>query len=65
MLRLKVANNDTNNYRSCQSLYDFIRLLLQNTTKDPSWLLKKKNDLTNNFIQAKKECVLIVNDTSI
>ena len=39
MLCLKVKNNATNNYRSCQSLYDFIQLSLTNTTKEPKRLL--------------------------
>ena len=35
ILCLQVSNNVTNNYRSCQVLYDFIQLSIQNTTKDP------------------------------
>ena len=34
MLCSKVTNNAMNNYRSCQSLYDFIQLSLINTTKE-------------------------------
>ena len=36
MLCLKVANNATNNYQSCQSLYDFTQLSLCKTSKEPN-----------------------------
>ena len=35
LLCLKVSNNATNNYQSCQSLYDFIQLSLYKTSKEP------------------------------
>ena len=47
MLCLKVANNATNNYQSCQSLYDFIQLSLCKTSKEPKRVLNNKIDLTN------------------
>ena len=37
MLCSKFANNVTNNYRSCQSLYNFIQLSLINTTKEKNY----------------------------
>ena len=52
---LKVANNATNNYRLCQSLFNSIQLLLINTTKEPKWTLNNKCHLTNNFIRVKKK----------
>ena len=55
ILCLKVANNATNNYHSCQSLYDCIQLSLINTTKEPKRSLNNKCDLTNNFIRVKKK----------
>ena len=45
MMCLKVVNNATNNYRSCQSLYDFIQLSLCKTSKEPKRVLNKKVDL--------------------
>ena len=47
MLCLKVANNATNNYQSCQSLYDFIMLSLCKTSKEPKRVLNNKVDLKN------------------
>ena len=47
MLCLKVANNATNNYQSCQSLYDFIQLSLCKTTKEPKRMLNNKINLSN------------------
>ena len=47
MLCLKVANNATNNYQSCQSLYDFIQLSLSKISKEPKRMLNKKVDLKN------------------
>ena len=55
MLCLKVANNVTNNYCSCQSLYDSIQLSLINITKEPKWSLNNKRDLTNNCKRVKKK----------
>ena len=45
MLCLKLANNATNNYQSCQSLYDFIHLSLCKTSKEPKRVLNNKVDL--------------------
>ena len=55
MLYLTVANNATNNYRSCQSLYDVIQLSLINITKEPKRSLNNKRDLTNNCKRVKKK----------
>ena len=57
MLYLKVSNNFTNNYRSCQSFYPFIQLSLLNTTKEPTQLLNKKSDLINNVTYVLKTIV--------
>ena len=43
------------NYRLCQSLFDFIQLLFINTTKEPKRSLNNKCDLTNNSIRVKKK----------
>ena len=53
MLCLKVANNATNNYQSCQSLYDFIQLSLCKTTKEPKRVLNNKVDLSNKVLHLK------------
>ena len=57
ILYLKVSNNATNNYRSCQSFYTFIQLSLLNTTKEPTQLLNKKSDLINNVTYVLKKIV--------
>ena len=54
MLCLKVANNATNNYQSCQSLYDFIQLSLYKTSKEPKRVLNNKVDLKNKAFHFKK-----------
>ena len=63
MLCLKVANNATNNYQSCQSLYYFIQLSLWKTSKEPKRVLTKKIDLTNKalYLKKKEKCVWIAN----
>ena len=53
MLCLKVANNATNNYQSCQSLYDFIQLSLCKTSKEPKRVLNNKIDLPNKELHLK------------
>ena len=45
MLCFKVANNVTNNYRTCQSLYGFLKLSLSPINKEPVRKLKKKQIL--------------------
>ena len=55
MLYLKVANSATNNYRSRQSLYDFIQLSLIKTTKELKRLLNNKCDLSNALLHFKKQ----------
>ena len=47
MLCLKVANNETNNYRTCQSLFDFIKLSISSTEKEPIQKLNKSSNVTN------------------
>ena len=54
MLCLKVANNATNDYQSCQLLYDFIQLSLCKTSKEPKRVLNNKIDLTNKALHFKK-----------
>ena len=54
MLCLKVANNATNDYQSCQLLYDFIQLSLCKTSKEPKRVLNNKIDLTNKALHLKK-----------
>ena len=47
MLCLKVANNETTNYRTCQSLCDFLKLSISPINKEPVQKLNKKTDVTN------------------
>ena len=51
--RKKDANNVRNKYCLCNLLYDFIQLLLINTTKEPTRLL------TNNFVPIKKKRICL------
>ena len=44
MLCLKVANNEINNYRTCQSLFDFIKLTISPIDKE---LIRKLNKISN------------------
>ena len=57
MLSLKVANNATNNYQSCQSLYDFIQLSLCKTTKEPKRVLNNNINLSNKALHFKNQNV--------
>ena len=50
-----VANNVTNNYCSYQSLYDFIRVSLISTAKEPTRFLNKICDLTNDCVPINKK----------
>ena len=47
MLCLKVANNETNNYRTCQSLFDFIKLSLFPIDKESVQKLNKTSTVMN------------------
>ena len=53
MLCLKVANNETNNYRTCQSLFDFIKLTLSPTEKEPIRKLSKSSNVINKSLILK------------
>ena len=55
MLCLKVANNETNNYRTCQSLFDFIKLSISPTEKEPIRKLNKSCNVTNKSGISKKK----------
>ena len=55
MLCLKVANNETNNYRTCQSLFDFIKLSISPTEKEPIRILNKSSNVTNKSGISKKK----------
>ena len=45
ILCLKFAKNETNNYRTCQSLFDFLKLSLSRLNKEPVRKLNKKEML--------------------
>ena len=55
MLCLKVANNETNNYRTFQSLFDFIKLSISPTEKEPIRILNKSSNVTNKSGISKKK----------
>ena len=55
MLCLKVANNKTNNYRTCQSLFNFIKLSISPTEKEPIRKLNKSSNVTNKSWILKKK----------
>ena len=66
ILCLKVANNETNIYRTCQSLFDFIQLSISPTEKEPIRKLNKSSNVTNKSAISKKEvncnnCVKLLN----
>ena len=67
MLCLKVANNKTNNYRTCQSFFDFIKLSISPTEKEPIRKLSKPSNVTNKSWILKKivNCTNCVNFLSI
>ena len=54
MLCLKVANNEPNNYRTCQSLFDFIKLTISPTEKEPIRKLSKSSNVINKSSILKK-----------
>ena len=55
MLCLKVANNETNNYRTCQSLFDFIQLITSPIDKKPIRKLNKTSNVINKSLILKKK----------
>ena len=55
MLYLKVANNETNNYRTCQSLFDFIKLTISPIDKKPIRKLNKASNVINKLSIFKKK----------
>ena len=66
MLCLKVANNETNNYRTCQSLFDFIKLTLSPIDKETIRKLNKTSNIMNKSLIFKKKvncnkCILLFN----
>ena len=58
MLCLKVTNNETNNYRTCQSLFEFIKLPISPTEKYPIRKLSKSSNVINKSSILKKESEL-------
>ena len=70
MLCLKVANNETNNYRICQSLFNFINLTISLIDKEYIRKLNKTSNIINklSIFQKKVNCsncvkLLSVRDT--
>ena len=66
MLCLKVANNETNNHRTCQSLFEFIKWTLSPIEKEPTRKLNKlSNDINKSSILKNKvncsNCVKLSN----
>ena len=55
MLCLKVANNETNNYRTCQSLFNFIKLTISSIDKEPIRKLNKSSNVINKSQILKNE----------
>ena len=58
MLCLKVANNETNNYRTCQSLFEFIKLTKSPIEKEPIRKLNKASNVINKSSIFKKKSEL-------
>ena len=54
MLCLKVANNETNNYRTCQSLFDFIKLITSPIDRKPIRKLNKTSNVINKSLILKR-----------
>ena len=63
MLCLKFANNETNNYRTCQSLFDFIKLTISPIDKAPTLKLNKSSKVINksSIFKKKTNCSNCVN----
>ena len=55
MLCLKVANNETNDYRTNQSLFDFIKLTISPIDKKPIRKLNKASNVINKLSIFKKK----------
>ena len=67
MLCLKVANNETNNYRASQSLFDFIMLTISPTQKKPIRKLSKSSNVINksSILKKKENCTNCVKLSNI
>ena len=67
MLCLKVTNNETNNYRTCQSLFEFIKLPISPTEKYPIRKLSKSSNVINksSILKKKVNCTNCVKLLSI
>ena len=66
MLCLKFANNETNNYRTYQSLFDFIKLTVSSIDKEPIRKLNETSNVINKSSIFKKKvncsnCVKLLN----
>ena len=55
MLCLKVANNETNNYRTCESLFDFIKLTISSIDKEHIRKLNKTSNVINKSLILKNK----------
>ena len=55
MLCLKVANNETNNYRTCQSLFYFLKLSRSLINEEHVRKLNKRTDVTNYSVRFIKK----------
>ena len=55
MLCLKLANSKTNDYRTCQSLFDFIKLTISPIDNEHVRKFNKCNDINKSVIYIKKE----------
>ena len=67
MLCLKVANNETNNYRASQSLFDFIMLTISPTQKKPIRKLSTSSNVINksSILKKKENCTNCVKLSNI
>ena len=66
MLCLKVANNKTNNYRTCQSLFDFIKLTISPIDKEPIRKLNRTSNVIDKSLIVKmkvnySKCMKLLN----
>ena len=55
MVYLKDANNETNNYGTCQSLFDLIKLAISPIDKEPIRKLNKTSNVINKSSIFKKK----------
>ena len=63
---LEVANNETNNYGTCQSLFDLIKLAISPIDKEPIRKLNKSSNIINQSSILKEKlycsnCVKLLN----